>query len=320
MNGIFKKKSTSQPSRREEARVRQARAQRDEQPADDRYAFRRNYTITGSSSSSVKSLSEANATLRSPRVQAHHLTRQRRHIGAALLVVLGACLVLFVVVSQFSASIVTRINGDVSVQPRSDYAQTIQAYFGISPLERLRFLTNKTQLENYLQAKHPEVATVSVGGGAGFGKTQFFITTRKPVASWQIGGQRAYVDNMGRAFSLNYYPETPGVSIIDNSGITLDGARGREIASDAFLSFVGRVVGLTKKLTDQTVSSVTIPRSTTRQVEIRLKSVSYPIKLSSDRAVGEQVEDMARAIAWFRQRGISPQYIDVRVERKAFYR
>ena len=321
MKGIFKKKKTNtSPSRREEARARQAQAQRGTQVSDERYTFRRNYTITGSSSSSVKSLSEANATLKSPRVHAHHLARQRRHIGLALGTVLVVCVSLFIIVSQYTAGIVTSINGDSSIQPRSDYTETLQAYFGVSPLERLRFMTNEKQLQRYVQTSHPEVASVSIDGGAGFGKTQVQIVTRKPVASWQIGGQRAYVDTTGRAFSINYYPETLGVSIIDNSGITLERARGREIASDAFLSFVGRVVGLTKKLTNYRVGSVTIPRSTTRQIEIRLKGVAYPIRLSSNRGVGEQVEDMDRAIQWFNKRGVSPQYLDVRVERKVFYR
>lgn len=320
MISFFKKKSSNNlVSRRDEARARQVRERRDES-IDDRYTFRRNYTITGSSSSSVKSLSEVSAVLKSPRVHVHHLTRRRRHLGLALTSVLMISLLLFIVVTQFSASMALTINGDSSIQPRSDYQKTIQSYFGSSPLERLRFLTNQKQLEQYVQVRHPEVATVSLVGSAGLGKTQVAITMRKPVASWQIGGQRAYVDSNGRAFNSNYYPQTLGVAVIDNSGITLERANGREIASDAFLGFIGRVVGLTRQLTDHSVTSVTIPRSTTRQVEIRLKGVGYPVRLSSDRAVGQQVEDMARAVAWLKQQGISPQYVDVRVERKAFYR
>jgi hypothetical protein len=183
------------------------------------------------------------------------------------------------------------------------------------PIERLRFLTNQAALNDYIKAKLPEVASVRVSDNAGFGKSTFYMVMRQPLAGWSIQGRQQYVDASGTAFTRNYYP-TPAVQIVDNSGIRPESG---QIASNRFLSFVGRTVGLAKAQ-GYTVTQVAIPIATTRQVELRVEGIPYPIKLSVDRGVGEQIEDMARAIHWFQQQNQTPQYIDVRVSGKAFYR
>ena len=90
------------------------------------------------------------------------------------------------------------------------------------------------------------------------------------------------------------------------------------IASNRFLSFVGRVVSLTKA-SGYTVVQAMLPAETTRELEIKLKEGDYLVKLSIDRPVGEQVEDMIAAVRYFTGSGQTPKYIDVRVSGKAFY-
>ena len=68
------------------------------------------------------------------------------------------------------------------------------------------------------------------------------------------------------------------------------------------------------------MQQVIIPASTTRQVELRIKKVSYPVKFSVDRPAGEQTEDMARVIKYLKSKGVNPDYVDVRVSGKAFYK
>ena len=281
----------------------------------ERYAFQRNRTLTGSASSKVMSTNESRAWLKSSRVQAHELVRRRRHIGAVLALALVSAGGVFFLISQLTATVTVRVQ-DITVQLDATYEQAIQEYFSERPIERLRFLLNSEALATYLHSKTPEVAGVHVEGPSGFGRSTFVLTMREPIAGWSIEGKQQYVDNTGTAFGHNYYTE-PKVQIVDNSGLPL--GNGQAVASNRFLGFVGRVVSLTKAQ-GYTAQQVIIPPSTTRQIEVRLEGISYPVKFSIDRGAGEQVEDMTRSLRWLSGRGIVPQYLDVRVSGRAFYR
>ena len=131
-----------------------------------------------------------------------------------------------------------------------------------------------------------------------------------------IRGVQQYVDASGTSFLRNHFA-TPKVQIVDNSGIQVEA--GQAVASNQFLGFVGRVVGLSNAQ-GHTVTQVIIPQNTTRQIELRLQDVGYPIKLSIDRPAGEQIEDMSRALGWLKGRNLNPGYLDVRVSGRAFYK
>lgn len=308
---LFSRKKTVVPRRRQGDSGGERAS---EESLAQRYAFQRNRTLTGSASSSVVSSNEANAQLKSPRVQTHELVQKRRHVGLIFLLVLVLSGGLFVIISQFTASVVVRAR-DVSTTLDPLYENVIQEYLSRQPVERLRFATNKDSLTEYVQSKAPEVASAEVEGSAGFGRSQFVISLRQPTAGWNVNGQQQYVDNTGTAFSRNYFT-SPKVQIVDKSGIP---AGTGPVASNRFLGFVGRVVGLADRQ-GYVVHQIVIPQNTTRQIEATLEGVSYPIKFSVDRPAGEQVEDMIHALRWFTGKGITPQYLDVRVSGRAFYK
>jgi len=310
---IFLKKQPDAPRRRMQAGKLAERAT--ESSLEERYAFRRNRTITGSAASGVSSANESSAQLKSARVQAHELSNKRRRIGATLLIIVACCAVLFSLISQFTAGVIVKTN-DSSVKLDTSYEEIIQSYFASRPIERLRFLTNTNQLNDFVQLKAPEVANIQVAGAGGFGKSTFVVAMREPIAGWSIHGRQQYVDATGTAFVRNYFAP-PSVQIVDNSGIQVQA--GQAITSNRFLGFVGRAVGLAKAQ-GYNVQQVIIPSDTTREVELRVEGVSYPIKLSVDRSAGEQTEDMARVIKYLQARSINPEYIDVRVTGKAFYK
>lgn len=308
---LFSKKS-DEPRRRRDQPVSERANEADLQ---QRYAFRRNRTLTGSASSLVASATEAGADLRSPRVKAHELARQRRHLGLVLLLVVVVAGLLFWLIAQFTAGVVVKAK-DHSIALDRSYEKAIQGYFARQPIERLRFLLNASALNDYVRAQMPEVATISSEGSAGFGRSSFIVTLRQPIVGWSINGHRQFVDATGTAFERNYF-RAPPVQIVDNSGVQVNA--GQAIASNRFLGFVGRLVGLVKAqgfITEQVV----IPTGTTRQLELKIQGLGYPIKCSTDRGAGEQVEDMARTIAWLGSHGITPEYLDVRIAGKAFYR
>jgi hypothetical protein len=286
-----------------------------EESLNQRYAFKRNRTLTGSASAQVTTVSESNAQLKSSRVQAHDLVRQRRRIGSVLGLTLLGVLVLSGLVWQFTAQPVVRLS-DHSRSLDTSYTQAVEDYLSQHPIERLRFLLHEDGLNTYVQSVTPEVATIRQDGSAGFGKSIFVVTMRQPIAGWSIRGVQQYVDASGTSFLRNHFA-SPQVQIIDNSGIQVEA--GQAVASNQFLGFVGRVVGLSNTQ-GYPVTQVVIPQNTTRQIELHMQDVPYPVKLSIDRPAGEQVEDMSRALGWLKKRELKPSYLDVRVSGRAFYK
>lgn len=314
---IFSKKSKDVPRRRQ---GQDATADTRRREALERVAanttFRRNRTLTGSISSQVASAGEPRADLQSSRTQAHHLTRQRRKVTSILVGVMGACLVCAGLIYELTAKpVVSAVDGSVPLK-QERYEKAIDEYLTRHPVERLRFVMNKQRLNDFILRTLPEVASIHPGGPAGIGVSQFDVTLRKPIASWLIGQTQYYVDASGVPFQINYY-DTPGVRIIDESGIQQ--TAGTAIASSRFLNFVGRAVATAGQY-QMDVEQAIIPPDTTRQVQLRLVGHGYPIKLSLDRPVGEQIEDMQRAVAYLDSKKLSPQYVDVRVSGKAYYK
>jgi hypothetical protein len=287
------------------------------QTPERQQVFARNRTLTGSTSNY---LSDANrqADLQSPRSHAHHLALRRRKIGSVFLIVLGVVAFLFLLLLQFTAVVhVTVSDTGLSKKFNEDtYVKAINDYLGGNPLARLRFAFDKTSLKEYLVGVVPEVANVDDIALGSIGETTITLSMRRPVAGWTINSTQYFVDDSGIAFQKNYFTN-PSVQIVDNSGIAL--SQGTAVASNRFLSFVGRTVALSKSR-GYTVIQAIVPSGTTRQLEIVLKETTPHIKLSVDRPAGEQVEDMDVALNYLKKRGWTPSYIDVRVSGKAFYK
>lgn len=310
---LFSRKQSGDSSRRQ---LKNTTGRTNAKDIDQRYAFRRNRTLIGSASSKVvASTSESSAQLKSNRVQTHELVRHRRRIGLILAAVLICTSILFGLLAQFTAGVATKAQ-DISIRLDDVYEKSIQSYLSRHPAERLRFLLDVHALGAYLQSVTPEVESVAIGESSGFGKSTMILTMRRPIAGWRINDVQQYVDAKGVAYTRNYFA-TPGVQIVDNSGVQV--VAGQAITSNRFLGFVGRVVGLAREQ-GYITRQVIIPSGSSRQVDLRLDGISYPVKFSVDRAAGEQVEDMIRAHKWLSSRGMSVEYLDVRVSGKAFYR
>ena len=194
---LFKKQKNETPKRRRDGG--NVRSEQQLLDIDQRYNFRRNRTLTGSSSSQVTSVSEGNAQIKSPRVQAHELIKKRRHIGMLLVLVFVGAAGLYGLIYQFSAGIVIKTPG-ITASLDTSYETAIQEYFGSRPVERLRFLTNETALSEFVKQRLPEVASVRIGDNAGLGKSSVSIVMRQPLVAWAIQGKQQYVDASGTAF------------------------------------------------------------------------------------------------------------------------
>lgn len=314
--GLPWKKTPPVPSRRLDT-AEQGRAHPTSASLDARYAFKRNRTLTGSLSSNVSSVNEHGAELKSARVHTHHLRRHRRHATAALFGVLAVAAGMAFLVYQaiLTATVTTSSPGRIDV---AMYGDAVQDYLVKRPLERFRFSLNTAGMASYLQSHgFPEVDAVSSDITLdGFGKASLHIVFREPVVAWRTGGSTMYVDSKGNTFERSYYQD-PGVQVVDQTGIpTQDN---QVLASNTFLGFIGKVIGRMKE-NGYHVTQIVLPANTTRQVQVMLSGVGYPIKFSIDRPVGEQSEDASRAIRYLASKDISVQYLDVRVSGRAYYK
>ncbi|MEO5949193.1 MAG: hypothetical protein ABIP74_02220 [Candidatus Saccharimonas sp.] len=311
--GLLRKKQ-SQPARR---RLGQSDASQDGAQLNERYAFRRNRTLTGSLASHVESAGEANSELRSSRVQKHDLHAHRKRLGLYLFLSICGAILLAWCIYQSIAIVDVRADTKVVIDQRL-YSGKIQDYLTGHPFERLRASVDISSLTTYLQRNGcPEVASVaSKVTYDGFGASGFTITFRKPVVLWKTGATKLYVDGEGNAFARNFYDD-PGVEVVDQTGIQAQDDQ--VLASERFISTIGRVIG---RMSTQgyKVNRVVLPANTTRQLLISAEGISYPIKFSIDRSAGEQAEDADRAIKYVQSKGLSPEYVDVRVSGRAFYK
>lgn len=273
----------------------------------ERADFRRNRTIVGTTSNNLES----------PRTHVHHLTIRRRRIFSILMIMLLSILALWLLISNYTASPITTVSGQSVIKSvkLSPYNKAIQDYLEMNPMGRFSFFLDQKALTAYVSSKLPEVSSVTLQGMSQIGKTKFKVVMRRPVAGWEINGRQYYVDASGVSFEKNYYND-PSVQIIDNTGAPIEA--GTTSVSKRLLSFVGRVVSQALS-GGYIVTKATLPASTMRELDINIKDVSPFIKLSIDRSVGEQVEDMGRALRYFSSNQITPSYIDVRVSNKAFY-
>lgn len=285
----------------------------------NRYAFRRNRTLTGSSSANIASSNELNAELRSPRAHVHHLTSLRRRLLGYFSAVAFMSFGLYILVSQLVASSTISIAGAEPVledADRSAYHRTLESYYAARPAERFRFILDSDAMLSHIQASRPEVKQVRIEPGSQPGEASVVVSARTPIARWSINGTNQYVDGDGVVFSKNYFAD-PKLQIVDNSG--LGSSTTRLVASNRFLGFIGRVIAKSATY-GLDVDKVTIPALTTRQVAVTLKGQSTEYKLSVDRSAGEQVEDISRITRYMTRTNTSPGYVDVRIAGKAFYR
>jgi len=278
-----------------------------DEPTDTSRRYLRNRTLSQSS---------IEAEEPSARTRAHVLTRRRRRVGSILVLIAGVCVVLLLLMAQFTAQVTIALGSAVTKQvDTAPYAASINAYLDQHPVERIRFALGKEALNEFIVASDPEIASVEQTTNWGIGATRYTITLRQPVAGWQINGRQYYVDQQGIAFEKNHFAD-PSVQIVDQSGASLE--QGTTVTSTRFLSFVGKLVSQTQGR-GYAITEARLPLGTTREVAVKVKDINYEFRLSIDRGAGEQAEDMARVISYLASRSVTPGYVDLRVEGRAFY-
>ena len=285
------------------------------QPQADEAGFDMASYRRGTTLNSFKS----NEPTQSERQRLKRLRALRRRMA----VVLAAIVVLLVLglslLSQFTGSISTVVATDSNIVLSDDdinrYRTIVDKYFADNSFERFGFARRNSVLLQYVMNEAPEVSAIKISpSGIASGKVE--VTVRRPVAMWINGNQTDFVDSDGVVFDRNYYA-TPSIAIEDNSGVQLDGG---VATSSSFLSFVGKTAVALSEKEGLQVERVVIPQGSARYVEFYLTGRNYPFKAQITRDATSQAHDIAVMTRYIDSHGISPQYVDCRVEGKAYWK
>lgn len=304
--GLFsKKRPTGSSTRREMAAERRLSHQE-----ADSGAYQRSRTLSSrrSSSSDNVELSERQATW--------NLRKKRRKLLAWLGGLLGAAGIILLLLWQLVVSVEVQTPDARDSASHDKYATILDEYYGTRPLERLRFVLDEQTLNGFMIERASEVQSVRIVGGGQLGVGALQVSFRQPVVRWSAAGADYFVDATGVTFEKNYFSD-PGIAVTDNSGVPPEA--GQEVVNRRFLSFLGQSVALFHR-SELQVTEVILPPDTVRQVEFRAEGLPYAIRMTVDREASVQVEQAIHTKRFIDQRGIAPEYIDVRVDQRVYYR
>ena len=251
----------------------------------------------------------------SERSENQKLVIRRRKLGAFFVILAIFISLISIFLFQFISK-VSVVSNESKSQNLSKYEKSVEEYLNINPSERILSNLNKNALLESLQKDYPEVLSISDIKFNGLTSYKIYLDFRKPVASWLVDGKEFFVDSEGISFSVNNF-EKPLLNIIDDSGAVV--SKGKNVASSSFFSFIGKLVSAANKQGLE-VSKIRIPPLSLRQVEVSVNGVGYFARMSTADSAEGQVINFKKAIEYFRTHRISPNYIDLRIEGKGYYK
>ena len=251
----------------------------------------------------------------SERSENQKLVIRRRKLGAFFVVLAIFISLISIFLFQFISK-VSVVSNESKSQNLSKYEKSVEEYLNINPSERILSNLNKNALLESLQKDYPEVLSISDIKFNGLTSYKIYLDFRKPVASWLVDGKEFFVDSEGVSFNINNF-EKPSLNIIDDSGAIV--SNGKNVASSSFFSFIGKLVFAANKQGLE-ISKIRIPPLSLRQVEVSVKGVSYFARMSTADSAEGQIINFKKAIEYFGTHKISPNYIELRIEGKGYYK
>ena len=298
-----KKKSESNLSRREIAARRQAKIYED-LPTQ---SYRRNRTLNSRQTISPLEASE--------RLEAHELVKKRRSVARRLFMTAVGLAIIVFLLFQLTIDISIQTPDMKSSNSSNKYVAALNEYYSAHPAERFRFFLNNNDLKQFFLQKAPEVKNIRIEGDF-LARSAVKLTFRQPVAQWSSGGKVYFVDDGGVTFEQNYF-DAPAVAVRDESGLPTRG--GQEVINRQFLSFLGQAVSAFSQHNIK-VSEVILPASTVRQVWFKVEGRVTQVRMTVDRAAQSQVKQAVITLEYLGKAGNTPEYIDVRVDQRSFYK
>ncbi len=282
------------------------------------YIFRRSRTLTGSAANDVKTaITPQPSDLQSERLKLHELQQRRRTLmGIAFMSIIVAFGIWYLLASTITGARVMVQNEQPTVAEQQKVMQTIQDYVNNYPTEAFTLTLHMERFMLYMQRAYPEIASIRLQSKWLGLERSFLITYRQALAAWQIGDKRFYIDSEGIAFTALHGPE-PALKVEDASGFKP--SDDNSVASKRFIRYLGQLLAAIQVKQVGIVERIVIPAST-RELDVYLKDRPYPIKTHIDRDPYKQVDDMTAALGFMDEKHLRPQYVDIRVEGRAYYK
>lgn len=282
-----------------------------------RYIFRRSRTLTGSAANDVKTVVAVGASLQSERLRLHELHQRRRMLlGLACASVVAAFGVWYLLASTITGAHVVADDQSVAQADEQKIMQAIQRYVNNNPTEAFAMSLNHERFSNFMRQVQPDIKTISLQSSWLGIERRFQISYRQALAAWQIGGQQFYIDAEGVAFTT-LHGAAPSLKVEDTSGYAPQD--GSSVASKRFIRYLGQLLSAVTEKQLGAIERVMLPAST-RELDLFLKDRPYPIKTHVDRDPYQQADDIQSALGFLDEKKIKPEYLDVRVKGKAFYK
>lgn len=121
-----------------------------------------------------------------------------------------------------------------------------------------------------------------------------------------------YVANMGKEENVEpIVTYEPSVVIIDEDSNAAISTRTKE--------YIGKIERDFRDLGYE-ISKVTLPTGTTRELYVDLIGYELFIKVNMERGTAVSAEDAVRVLKYLEEKDLHPEYVDVRVEGKAYYK
>ncbi len=300
---------------RSSVRTRQA-----PQPAKE--SFRRNVVVF---SREQKELAQHQQSVTQRQIERKRSDARRRFKRLCLAAM--ACIVGVVVVVRMSPSRLT-LHTNASTKLTADQNRLYQAAWMQSYRENAPFgqywLLDEAKFEEAILRAYPEVEDITIEAAVPVGsELRVGARFRQAVFTWRdASGTLQFVDKNGVLFTKDLDAAVDVsrlIAIEDQSGTVLD--PGNPVLTTHLVKFVGQLHdAIPLVYPGKKITKVIIPRST-REVQIQVGEIPYLIKLSSERELSEQIQDLKVLVAHVGTQPVQPaQYIDVRIAHKAFYK
>lgn len=204
---------------------------------------------------------------------------------------------------------------------KSEYASAVDQIMSDNLSSRTKLTVNTKEIEKKLLEKYPEISSASLRLPVLGRKPTLVINLRQPALILSTNSQTYAVDAIGlavsdiRNLSSEYKQGIPVV--LDQSGLELE--LGKQALRSETVTYVTEVIAQIKAK-GLTVSQLTMPASA-NELDIRIEGVPYFVKTDTSGNARVQIGTFFAVQEHLSKQGISPsEYVDVRVEERAFYK
>jgi cell division septal protein FtsQ len=215
---------------------------------------------------------------------------------------------------------VSTASSKIFLQNQDTYEAAARAALNQSVLSRTKLTINTERIAKDLQAQFPELAHVDVRVPFAGSGVKIYIEPSPPALLLSSGAEIYVVDANGRALiPAKQVPHLDklGLPVVtDQSGLPI--TLGKPALPSSSVSFITEVVGQLKAK-QIAISSLTLPAATS-ELDVRVAGAPYTVKynLRGD-ARAEAGTYLAVKAQLEREKKTPSQYIDVRVEERAYY-